>query len=99
MAPRVFIDGEAGTTGLQIHRRLHGRRDIELDIPPSVEPPVDLQAGGAGLAVDENSWSHLEFLEVSVKEKGRFDLSRSAPASPTVARQRFENWKLRRALA
>jgi N-acetyl-gamma-glutamyl-phosphate reductase len=30
MLPRIFIDGEAGTTGLQIHQRLKGRRDIEL---------------------------------------------------------------------
>ena len=30
MTPRIFIDGEAGTTGLELRQRLGGRTDIEL---------------------------------------------------------------------
>jgi N-acetyl-gamma-glutamyl-phosphate reductase len=36
-APIVFIDGDQGTTGLQIHQRLHGRTDLQLLTLPAEE--------------------------------------------------------------
>ncbi|MDC7220447.1 MAG: N-acetyl-gamma-glutamyl-phosphate reductase [Spirochaetales bacterium] len=42
MKPKIFIDGQVGTTGLMIHERLEGRDDIEiLTIPEEKRKDVE----------------------------------------------------------
>ncbi len=48
MAPKIFIDGEHGTTGLQIRQRLAERRDLQmLSIPEAERRNAAMRRGHA----------------------------------------------------
>ena len=54
MAAKIFIDGEAGTTGLQIRERLAGRRDLEL-----------LSIAADKLSLDGGFWSWVAGIDLN----------------------------------
>ena len=72
----------------------------ELQVAAAGQPLPNLQAGGAGLAIDEHLRGHESASNEKGKTKRALRSDRSALAERnSVADQRFENWKLRRALA
>ena len=83
---------------------LVGRDRQELEIGAAFQPLPDLQAGGAGLAVDEDCRSHFSHLRVrqialvGTKKKGGPTGPPSKSEDMGSAGQRLENWKERRAL-
>ena len=85
MVPRIFIDGEHGTTGLQIRQRLEGRSDVELlaiahedrhdkDVRADLLKAADiailcLPDDGARESVELANGSHTRFIDASTAHR------------------------------
>ncbi|MEM9213136.1 MAG: N-acetyl-gamma-glutamyl-phosphate reductase [Cyanobacteria bacterium P01_F01_bin.150] len=73
--PKVFIDGEAGTTGLQIYTRLSQRDDLEL---LSIDPDQRKDAGARSRLINSADVAILCLPDAAAKEAVSF------VSSPTV---------------
>lgn len=90
MAPKIFIDGEAGTTGLQILQRLAGRKDIELI---SIDPAKRKEASARKEIINRADVVILCLPDAAAREAVAFiDNDRTRVIDASTAYRTAEGW-------